>query len=1283
METKTKMEMRIANKKDVWHLVQRGELTQLHFDFEAYGLNTQFAQIMSYGDAVGDLAGNLAGSDEFHVKRPDRYIPTPQALLVTKTAPGDLDDEDRLPHRVAMAKIAQRFEQNHLAAAEFGVEEEEKRPFNTVRKYGEDLYRKPQNETVIHYPLFDADKKMEIGAKGEIITDPRGMLKLNDDGHVVIQPDGKLVTIPDDNGGYKPMKLEDGAITFDVRIHPDRNMIAYRFDENTQSPYYENIENGYYEDDKGGDKWKFSAPRLLISGFRIKWYDIPVLRTNLVRAGFHPSNIFFTHSKATISNKQKPKNFSVDGYSVVINTHLYGPQGEEGLKLSERTDPRTGEQVPSAKLELVMAENSRYENKERGVRAGVFMPDGSIYDGRKGHKSPAYDSLASFAISNYCRELAPNIVKQQELQSDEDYLREMLPGMDLTDPLPPIFAMMRNSYPEKPVADPMAFIGFDDQQGQLRRAMTMRLDLGDLRNFTYKGKTLIEMAREDMGQSDDAQRNFVRMIKEQGRDPDSLIRVDSLRKFHGVVRLHEAQHTESAKNWDYEQIDDNFRFLVDEENGRILEAIRDAVEVLNWEMRSKPLPDNPRLEEEWPFNSFGDMDFLEVESRKEISRRKKMPQKGQTIGIVQLLYEKAMDVFKYHNTIDELLHRLAIQPHPVDLFGYDENLDLRDTVENYWDLFKKVHKRMGDKSCSYIHIFDEFINKAGKFVPPGTVMLGMTAKTKKPEEMNEEELKAAIEKIQDFRWGLMQRILHDDELERNDKRSAYGKGLFDHKYSQRGRVLCGNLGRDFRIVDERGRELSIDYLKRQYSHQPHALQEKLESKDWRIQFYRQTSEPTTSVILMQYADMGRLDELSPLWQFRYQALKSLYLNGAPNEEAANMRWDAIPVLERSLLALEVNHPIDYEGGLARVFSQYVSGEAEVFLRSEEGQRFVGDYKTYLEKIKADNPVLDAHMAATQYDSETGVSYDWIEHEINAKDYVLIDVPDPHLRSPLEDIRHSPYSLIIRSISDEDKLRIRRGAPVVLRGMQTGRLYHPGPVNVRQAPKKNASYADYYEDAQRAYKDEAGVHFPKPGNRDVLRIEGLTPIANGRPVDAQMQSLKVPAQHFDGLVSPRLAFFNKDEPLTGLVMPADYCPQELKAGKPIRFREMESSMGSKMDGTEGTETGHIYETKLKKVRRMTVGQLLEEVSNKKITDKQAQSCGYAGAHDMWEKVNESFLNRESPDVAQEEILMLAFDAVEKKSWAYFNPVETPKAAFIHDGKPLSPSVYRYKSGPKPR
>ena len=142
-----------------------------------------------------------------------------------------------------------------------------------------------------------------------------------------------------------------------------------------------------------------------------------------------------------------------------------------------------------------------------------------------------------------------------------------------------------------------------------------------------------------------------------------------------------------------------------------------------------------------------------------------------------------------------------------------------------------------------------------------------------------------------------------------------------------------------------------------------------------------------------------------------------------------------------------------------------------------------------------------------------------------------------------------------------------------------------------------------------------------------------------------------------------------------MLPADYCPQKITEGKPIRFREMIADMGSKMDGKEGLETGHTYTTTLNKARRMTVGQLYQEVCDGSFTDDMARRCGYAAAYDMWEKVNSAFLDRESPSIEDEEILVLDFDPVDKDSWAFFDPPHRPQASFIYNGEHPSPSAYR--------
>src|SRR5690606_1515061 len=147
-----------------------------------------------------------------------------------------------------------------------------------------------------------------------------------------------------------------------------------------------------------------------------------------------------------------------------------------------------------------------------------------------------------------------------------------------------------------------------------------------------------------------------------------------------------------------------------------------------------------------------------------------------------------------------------------------------------------------------------------------------------------------------------------------------------------------------------GREMDMDYLQGQYNKHPHIVQKKFEKGDWRIQFYRLDSEPSVTATLFQFADMGKLQDVSPIWRARYAALRNLYLNGAPNEDVSQMRWQSLPVIEKALKEIELNTQIGAPEGLSRNFSQFAKGDADVFVRTDEGQRILGEFRDYIARI---------------------------------------------------------------------------------------------------------------------------------------------------------------------------------------------------------------------------------------------------------------------------------------------------------------------------------------------
>jgi len=1185
---------KIGSKKDLWHLVKQGILVQLHFDLETTALERDFAQITAYGDAAGDIAGNFLDSEEIEVRRPDRYLVTPQAAIITRTGMDELDDPGRVPHPDAMARIAQRFEHGPKILLKMGLPEREIE-FETVRVYGDVEYPKERKETIVEYPMKD----------------------------------------------------DKGNTVCDVRYHPKENKIAYRYDDDPSSPYFDNIENGFYRD-PDGSKWKFVEPRVLVSGYRVRWADMFWLRTNLVRAGFHSSNTFFTHARSSITSKQKPKNFVVDTYTAVINTHLFGPEGEEGLKLDKRVDPQTGEDVITAKLEKVMTANTRYENEQRGEREGIRMPDDdSLYDKRKGHKSPAYDAKASLAAYNYSRTIAPDVIRELELQADEKHLRNFLPGNDPLDPAPPIYAMPRNTYPNAPTADPVAFISLDDRQGKLNTAMMIRLD-SDLRNFTYKNKKLEDMRAND----------FALMIKEQGRSPDALIRLESVRKWPGIMPFRKALEGKVAGDWDMEkieQVEENFRFLM--ENDRMLQEIRIAVELRNRAIRRRPEPANALMEEHATRNGFGDLDYLESKASTDKYRRNWRAaggKRGEVASFSEMLYNMAIDDYKYYNMVDEALHRIALQPHPVD---YSDD---GEAARDFRELCRKLKRKLEVKDGFFDRMFNELLDK--EMLSAGREVLK----------------KFTAEEARSFRWKLKKRFLTDEVKMESDTKSRFRDGIIDYYDMRKGRVLFANASRDYIVVDKKGRQLDLDYLDRQYARNPNAVQDKFEDREWKVQFYRLSSKPSVTATLFQFADTGRLNDLSALWQKRYEVLKRYYLWGDPSAEPSQSRWPTIDKVRLDVKRLEVNARTRDTGAVSRMFAESGAGEAEVFLQSDEGQRYLSELSRKVEGIAKKNPMTPDFNKAARFDPKSGLPYDYIEYEVPAKGAVIIDVPDVHLRNPLEDLRFAPHAFVIKKLSESKKERIAKRAPVILRGEQTGRLYYAGPVDLKKAPveKIGGTWSDFYGMARDSY-EESGSKFPGARGRQIIITQTPVPIAHSRrDIDPTIQTVKVPTLHFDALVSPRLGNFDDKKPLTGLVLPVGYCPQEIKKGEPIRFREMCAPMGAKLTGVDGEDSGHIYESKLRNVTRMTVGDLMRKVSKKEITDKQAQRFGFAGAIDLWEKVNSAFINQESPNAAEEEIYLLEFDAVDKKSWALWDPPYAPVAAMTYGKEPVPPSAYRW-------
>lgn len=116
--------MIIGPKKDVWHWIRRGVLMQLHLDLETLELMPKVVLIQSYGDALGDISGNLLDASELDVRVPERYIIGPEASLIVKADPQLIHSPERMDFREAIGRISERLEFSAFRLGDLGYEQE-------------------------------------------------------------------------------------------------------------------------------------------------------------------------------------------------------------------------------------------------------------------------------------------------------------------------------------------------------------------------------------------------------------------------------------------------------------------------------------------------------------------------------------------------------------------------------------------------------------------------------------------------------------------------------------------------------------------------------------------------------------------------------------------------------------------------------------------------------------------------------------------------------------------------------------------------------------------------------------------------------------------------------------------------------------------------------------------------------------------------------------------------------------------------------------------------------
>lgn len=1149
----------IAPFHDVFHRVQKGGIISHHFDFEAFGLNTTFSQIAKYGDCIGDFAGNMIGTSRINVRRLDFLYPTLGASLVVPGLLDVMDAPDSVPHYHAMGMIAQRFEDapfmiKGLKLPEKFIEGE------TFSKKGPHYAKKNLGEFVLLYPTRD----------------------------------------------------EQGHIIDAVRYHPEREKFSYRVTSDPTSRLYENIDNLFYCDaDDPDTKWKWVDPTSYISGYRVRSYDMAVLRSNFVRAGQSPRNIFFLTSRATLSEKQRPKNRLVDAYFVNLSAAKFGNQGDERLILGRKPDSETGEIVESAKLELVYEANTRDADPLRETGPGLLMPDGRQYDVAQAHEYPDYDSMASYGLEAFHRRVNPDIIRLHEQQADKDYLLKYLPALAATDNHRPVYFLPKSNYPDDTSVAPYFFLGFDDIYGQQNRGLFIKIHEG-LSTRRVLGKALHELTPDEW-------RHY---IEKSRHTPDELIIIPTINRWRGAIPEDIAYASPAAHRLDLEMIDSDLNYLF--EHPSIRASIGQALEDMNWERVQKPEPANPYMEEQAIRNGFGDIDYLEAYQRQ--TRRRHTPHAGGISSASEFLTLKAKDIFDYNNAIDEALHLIMLQPHQVDYSDDPAALD------KYNILMKRVIRRLRKKKSPYAAIFDGYLDKKGFPVFPTT----QTAR--------------------DFREKKLIECLGHYKTLSERKKDTFGRGYFDFNMTDSQHIIFANLSRDFRVIDPRGRQYRIEDLE---VVQPQLLIKGVESGRWRIQFDRLSSDFSIQAILFRFASLNRLGNLPQEWQDRYRIIKDNYIAGPLSEPAQTMRIPAAPQLEWEAQQFSVNAPLksqNIEGNKP----SFMIGRAQALAKTPESLRIFNRWNAGFQAWKSQALPDTPEVRRAKNYNEAGAPIDFHEHEVEQEKSIILRVSDMALRHAVYDFRLGPKAVLVPSVPVQVKLAIvrNRGQHVILEGRESGRLYACGTLSVKALPPEE-QFSHLYEQQRRAKLALSDLSDQLFGN--LLIFEGLYPLSFTRSIHQDYPAISLPSIFFDGLVSPFLS--GVPRVITAQIYASDAMTQNFSPGQPLLLREAEGSPQDAFSGKMGPTTGHHYMSVIRDVKRLTLQELESKIMLGQFDDFAAQHLGYSGAVDLASQIRDQANTLRMKNSDQLSLMIVSFAPVEKSSWAYDRLEEVPKAIFV--------------------
>lgn len=603
----------ISKFSDIRHLIESGALVYTWLDLETTDKDWRSAEITVASLTITDIAYNLISDDLFEVCVPDRVGLSPEAMLITRYMAPRVRDSRRLSPQKAVAQI---YETIQDAPRRLWVQLGE-----WEGRLGSEIWA-------------DYVREQEVAIAGPSGAEKKFMVR------------------------HFPTLNEKNEIIHAVRVHEPKTSKEFMEMSYQVGPN----EGADYEDSAG--RWKIKELDKYNLGFRNTFFDNRLLAAALFRANFPQKALYALNRKGL-------GNHSTDVFTAALTDHFFSPDGASRIKMGRKRDAESSREKISAKLDLLMDENTRHADADVALPEGVRIYDGTLHNLKRGHNAPDYDNAKAIGLHSYIRRHNPGLLARVEATGQIDAFRSFMTldhedGVPTTHPIRFCIVSANDDAIYRPV--PLIILGSDDQHGKFNRIWGIRADIDP--RLTLEGKTLLDMSAKELAA----------IIRSQRGQPDALFHEINLRRHKGVASLEDglrAGHGRGLSIETYRHIRDEIVEHLDAYDVPFLNKALDAF-ALQHVYAAAPADDIPQpYVEEEIWTAMGDVKYPYIQD-----------ETGKPVRLPNLVRELAQEEFKRLNDrVGDTLRDL-LRPQPLELSPSIE------TALAYVELRKKKEKKL-------------------------------------------------------------------------------------------------------------------------------------------------------------------------------------------------------------------------------------------------------------------------------------------------------------------------------------------------------------------------------------------------------------------------------------------------------------------------------------------------------------------------------------------------------------------------------------------------------------